>query len=169
MGVLRDVEWELGPAPTRLHLVLSLTDEWPPVEQIATAHCLAFEGDSIVLARHVDREWTIPGGHLEPGESVEEALRREAREEAGIEIGPATLLAVERCYRLSGPALSDRYTNPSYQTFFVAPLVSLGAPTALEECTESRLFPPDEARVAPGWVQDLPALYEAALGWAQRR
>jgi 8-oxo-dGTP pyrophosphatase MutT (NUDIX family) len=165
--VLRDVEREFGPGPTRLHLVVTLTDEGPPVEQVATAHCLAFDGDAIVLARHVDRQWTIPGGHLEPGETIDAALRREAREEAGIEIGPPTLLAVERCDRVSGPALSDRYTDPSYQTFFVAPLVSLGVPTALDECTESRLFSPDEARVAPGWMQDLPALYEAALAIAR--
>ena len=165
--VVRDEEREFGP--NRFRLTVMLTDELPPRDHVSAAHCLAFAGDRIVLARHVEREWTIPGGHVEPGESVEDAMRREALEEAGVVVGRPSVLAVERIQRLSGPR-SERYPEPAFQVFFVAPVVApLVAPTALEECTESRFFAPDEARVAPGWVQDLPDLYEAALAWAEDR
>ena len=163
--VLRDDVRRFGEATFRLRL--ELTTRMPPVEQVATAHCLAFDGDRIVLARHVEREWTIPGGHVEAGETVVEAMRREAREEAGAVVGVPSLIAVERIERLEGPPVSDRYTNPSFQVFFVARLASLQQPTAVEECTESRRFPPDEARSAPGWIQEHPDLYEAALAWAK--
>lgn len=167
--VLRDEEREFGPAPTRFRITLTMTDEWPPEANVSAAHCLAFSGDRLVLARHVDRGWTIPGGHVEAGESVIDAMRREALEEAGVSVGTPTLFAVERIERLSGPRLSDRYTEPAFQVFFIAPVVGdLTAPSAVEECTESRLFTPSEARVAPGWCQELPEFYELALTWARQ-
>jgi 8-oxo-dGTP pyrophosphatase MutT (NUDIX family) len=161
--VVRDLVQEFGGK--RFRMVTRLDAASPPLENISTAHCLAFdENRRIVLTLHHERDWTIPGGHLEPGETALDAMAREALEEAGAIVTDGVLFAHEEIEPEDGVAADPRYPVPSFQLFFASRLVSLGQLSATDECSEARLFTPAEARVAPGWIQRNLSLYEAALG-----
>lgn len=159
-----DEEQVLGGFRYRLNLRLS--DELPPEGHVSAAHCIGFDGDRVVLTKHVDRDWTIPGGRLEPGESPHDCLVREAAEEAGLVLADARVVAHNRIEMLDEPPEDWPYPFPAYQVFYVARVIEIGDITALDECTEARLFTIEEALAAPGWSQQNPAFAAALL--AQR-
>jgi 8-oxo-dGTP pyrophosphatase MutT (NUDIX family) len=165
--VLREAERTFGDR--RLRLTLSLCDELPPEDQVSTAHCLGFDSAGrFLLARHVDRQWTIPGGHREAGESAEAALRRETLEEAAATIATPKVIAVERIDLLEGER-DPRYTDPAFQVFYVAEVTNLAELIPNSECVESRLFDIDDARRQPGWIDHNQDLFEAAVDrWRAR-
>ena len=51
------------------------------------------DGEILLQKRKDNGKWAIIGGGMEIGESFEEVIRREAREETGIELGELRLLA----------------------------------------------------------------------------
>ncbi|WP_336762719.1 NUDIX domain-containing protein [Paenibacillus sp. USHLN196] len=60
----------------------------------------------ILLVRHMDDTWGVPGGFMELGESVEESAIREIKEEIGIEIKKLHLYGV-----FSGKELHTKLKN----------------------------------------------------------
>lgn len=51
-------------------------------------------GEILLVQRHADRTWALPGGALEVGETAAEGVIRETKEETGIKCEPVTLAGV---------------------------------------------------------------------------
>lgn len=49
------------------------------------------EGRVLLIRRGDGRGWSLPGGLMEPGERILDCLRREVREETGLEVEPLRL------------------------------------------------------------------------------
>lgn len=63
---------------------------YPRLDPVVIMLVIDKERDCVVLGRQsrfVPRMWSCLAGFIEPGESLEEAVRRETREEVGIEVG----------------------------------------------------------------------------------
>jgi len=63
-------------------------------------------GRVLLHRRRDDGSWDVIGGSMEPGETFEQTVRREAREEIGVELGALEVLEI-----YSGPDFFHMYPN----------------------------------------------------------
>ena len=73
-------------------------DELPPPDLVTSVRCVVLRGDTVLVLMRVPEEQDgahiMPGGRREPGETMEQTMRREVLEETGWEVGVARLLGV---------------------------------------------------------------------------
>ena len=76
----------------------SSVDPSGPIWPRCAASAAVFRGDQVLLVQRgkgaLKGFWSLPGGHIEPGETAKAAAQREVREETGIEADISSLVDV---------------------------------------------------------------------------
>ena len=118
-------------------------------------------GRALLIQRGDNHQWEPPGGVLEPGETIHDGLRREVREETGLDVEPVALTGVYKNMRSStsavtmarsltangfpGPRSPTRTSSESATPRSASPKASYGnLPT-----TTPRRKPSDKSQLAP--------------------
>lgn len=108
----------------------------PAVVQVA-AGLIVREGHYLIARRkagtHLGGLWEFPGGKREPGESLEDCLRRELREELGVDVAQPVHVRVIR----------HDYREKTVELHFFRCTISRGEASALD-CEEVRWVTPSE-------------------------
>jgi ADP-ribose pyrophosphatase YjhB (NUDIX family) len=108
----------------------------------ATASALVEEGDRVLLARRAQEpfkgRWDIPGGFLEEGEHPLDGLRRELREETGLDVEPLEFLGVWMD-RYGGDSTAEATLN-----FYWTARVAGGEAAPADDVDDLRWFARDE-------------------------
>ena len=99
----------------------------------------------VLITRRADNgRWCLPGGRMEPGESVPEACAREVKEESGLDVQVGRLIGV-----YSNPHWIITYVDGiSYQSVVLSLAAKPigGKLTTSEETTECGYFSRDEMK-----------------------
>lgn len=90
-----------------------------PRRPIVGVGAILIRGDRILMARRgkipLKGWWSLPGGALETGELLEDGIRREVREETGLEVKPVRMFQLfERIMRDSAGAVEYHYVLVDY-------------------------------------------------------
>ncbi|MCU0514516.1 MAG: NUDIX domain-containing protein [Anaerolineae bacterium] len=103
-----------------------------PPHPVAHVNLIPFTPAGWVILRVAPGAWSMPGGTLEPGESIEAALRREVLEEAGADILHFRPFGAWHCHSLAAQPYRPHVPHPEfYRLVCVGEVRLVSAPARL--------------------------------------
>jgi 8-oxo-dGTP diphosphatase len=102
-----------------------------PTRPVLGAAALVIHDGRVLLIRRGQApdagEWSVPGGGVELGEAIEDALRREVREETGLEIAVGDFLEIyERVERDADGAVRFHFVVLDYRCHLIGGALRAG-------------------------------------------
>ena len=114
-----------------------------PEHPLLGVGALIFDAGRILLAQRgkapLMGQWSLPGGLVETGESLENAVRREVLEETGLEVKPLGVLEIfERIMRSADGAAEYHYVLLDYICRVTGGMLSAGDDACRVQWVERR-------------------------------
>ncbi len=136
-----------------------LTSDTPPMTApVAAVGVICLRGDEVLLIRRGRPprlgEWSLPGGRVEPGETVRDAALRELREETGVEAELGPLVDV-----VDGLFPED---GRHYVLIDFAARWTAGEPVAGDDAAEARFWPVKDIAARVAWSETVRVIRMAA-------
>jgi 8-oxo-dGTP diphosphatase len=123
---------------------------------------VVFRGDDVLVIKRgkppFEGHWSIPGGGLDYGESLRDAVHREVREETGLEIEIISLLDV---FEAMPEEYAGEFHRHTVLIDYVAAWVS-GEPVAGDDAAEAEFVPIETAIARLSWDLTRQAVRRAA-------
>ncbi len=131
---------------------------------VTTVHGFFFNSkNELLLVKHCMRGWEVPGGHIEGGETFEEAMRRELSEEAQMSAGNLIQLGYLKKIALEDKPDGCSYPYPlSYCIFYASRITQVEAFVGDENISEAAFFSLSAAEKTP-WIILYNEYFKAAI------
>ncbi len=120
------------------------SDRLYPARPLVGVGAVVWNGQQVLLERRgqppAQDTWALPGGLIELGETAEEAVVREVREECGIEIRPGPVLGLfEPIQRDPDGRVRYQFVVIDFLAYYVSGILSIG-----DDAAEARWVAPNE-------------------------
>ena len=129
---------------------MTFSREYPERPVVGVGGVIIDKGRALLIRRGSEPlrgEWSIPGGTLELGESLQEGVARELREETGLDVRILELIEVfDRIFPADGPPPPDAKPRPRFHFVIVDYLCESigGEPRAGSDVTDVAFATEDE-------------------------